>query len=79
MKNREEYYNLIIKNFSNENTLVEFLNKEEILAKWTDEDREHFITQYLKDTGWVEVVNEEQEQEQKGKKRNARKAKVTTA
>jgi hypothetical protein len=73
MATKEEYYELVIKKFTDEDSVVEFLNKEDILRKWTDEDREYFIVQYLKDNGWEEVVEEKQEQEQKrGRKKNDR-------
>jgi hypothetical protein len=71
MATKEQYYELVIKKFTDEDAVAEFLNKEDILRKWTDEDREYFIVQYLKDNGWEEVVEEKQEQK-RGRKKNDR-------
>jgi hypothetical protein len=78
MATKEQYYELVIKKFSDEDTLTEFLNKPDILNKWSDEDREYFIVQYLLDNGWEEVV--EEQKEEKGNKKNGKlKTKVNAA
>jgi hypothetical protein len=79
MATKEQYYELVIKKFTDEDAVVEFLNKEDILRKWTDEDREYFIVQYLKDNGWEEVVEEKQEQKRGRKKNDRNNPKVNAA
>jgi hypothetical protein len=60
MVSKETYYKTIIASLPNENSVAEFLNKPEILAKWNDEDREYFIVRYLMDHGWTETLNEDE-------------------
>ena len=55
MIDREVYYKDIISRFEDEDKLVAFLNTPEILAKFSDEDREYLITTWLTDSGWLEV------------------------
>jgi hypothetical protein len=61
MANKETYYEAVIKNFANEEQVVEFLNQPDIMNKWPDEDREYFIFKYLEDNGWYEADEPEPE------------------
>jgi len=58
----ESYYNSIIKNFIDEHEITHFLNKPEIFKKHDDEDRDWLILRWLDDNGWVEVENEDLEE-----------------
>ena len=58
----ENYYNSIIKNFLDEDQITHFLNKSDIYKKFDDEDREWLILKWLADNGWVEVEEEEIEE-----------------
>ncbi len=53
--NIENYYKEVICNFTDEDSLVYFLNDKDILAKFDDDQREYFITQWLIDHGYVEL------------------------
>ena len=55
----ESYYSAIIKHFNDEDEIVYFLNKPEILRKFTDDDREWLVLKWLKEQGWVEVNEED--------------------
>jgi alpha-D-ribose 1-methylphosphonate 5-phosphate C-P lyase len=54
----ENYYNLIIKNFEDEDEIVYFLNKPELLRKFDDKDREWLVMKWLHEQGWVEVIED---------------------
>lgn len=52
------YYETHIRTQPDVEAVAEFLNKEDILRKFNDEEREEFIVQYVKDQGYEEVIEE---------------------
>ena len=69
MDKKQTYFEQVIKSMPSEDAVAEFLNKPEIMAKWSDEDREFFIVSYLKSKGWKEVTEPETELKANNKKR----------
>lgn len=53
-----EYYKTHIRTQPDVEAVAEFLNKEDILRKFNDEEREEFMLQYLADVGYEEVIEE---------------------